>query len=281
MGQVSGDASAITFISTKRKTKEAKLKVFDWNGELLRNFDMERGMNYCSVAMVAKLKGGFASSENGRVVLLHANGEHIIELPSEVGGYKWLSSADGNVLVANDTRAVHTWRLEAPDDVRTISAPKVSDTKLSEGGSQLAGNVDDDVRVWSSADGSPLTAWKSAGLDLFSSSISRDGTRIAAGAGDGTIVVADSGVELHRFENEMIPSSLGFSSHVDRTITRLVCESTVSGGELISPRRSGGSGIICQSKNRVSPTPGYAIGWSLENEAKVGPVGVTARDRSN
>ena len=234
-------------------------------------------LSHCSgsVAMIAKLKGGFASSEGGRVVVRDASGERVVELPGEVGGYKLLSSADGNVIVANNINGLHIWRLDVLDGVLTISFPKVSDARLSEDGSRLAANAGDEVHVWSTIDGSLLTTWKSDGLDLFSSALSRDGTRIAAGAKDGTIVVADanSGVELHRFENEMTPSSMAFSADADRIIAGLMYESTVSGGELISSGTSGsgGSGRIRQSENRISRTPGYAIAWSLENEPPAKP----------
>ncbi len=283
--EISGDRSVITAKWSNRRTKEVELKVFDWDGELLRTIKMEDGARPNSVAMISKLKGGFASAEGGRVVVRDASGKRVVELPGDVGGYKLLSSADGNVVVAKGSGTFHVWKLDAADNVVTINSPESSSAQLSADGARLAAKSGSEVHVWSTADGSLLTTWKSDGLDLFSSALSPDGTLIAAGAKDGTIVVADakSGDELYRFGNEMTPGSIAFSPRLDRIIAGLSYRSTVSGGEAIFPRKVGGhhntqqrdhrrgTGIVRQSENRISRTPGYAIAWSLKSEPAVSP----------
>lgn len=57
----------------------------------------------------------------------------------------------------------------------------------------------------------------------------------------------------------------------EHIIAGLSHESTVSGGELISSSKSGGSGMIRQSKNRITTTSGFGIAWSLKHEPKTSP----------
>lgn len=262
---VSGDRSEIL------AHRKDNVKVLDWEGGLLREWQPDAEMSVRDVVRVPIVKG-FAIAEAG-VSIWDGNGELITRLSEAEGIMDVAASADGEYLAAYNfvDDFITVWPLQRLEDRVKIEGVEALTMQLSADGALVAAGGSSGAYVWRTADGELVTAVEAEGQKATAAALSEDGEKLAVGFETGAVLVVDVATSevVRQFDHGSPPNQILFGPEGVRLAVGLDSEVSVSGGELLlRPKpgetiRRGPGANLRQSDNRISVKPGYGVVWSL------------------
>lgn len=267
---VSGDRSEI--VAYQKLRKNDRVKFFDWEGELLREWTPETEMTIADVVMVPIVKG-FAIANGDGVSLWDGQGELITRLGEDLSVMDVAASADGEYLAAYDFTDdfITVWPLQRLGDIVKIEGVDALTIQLSDDGTLVAASGPAGAYVWRTADGERVTTVEAEGQKATAMALGGDGQQLAVGFETGAVLVVDvaTGEVVKQLDHGSPANQLMFGPEGDRLAVGLDSEATVSGGELLlrpepgeAVRRGPGANLR-QSENRISVKPGFGLVWSL------------------
>lgn len=260
------------------------VKVFDWDGELVRTWIPEAETTVEDVVRVPLVKGFLVAEESG-VSVRHGDGSLIAWLREGDGYVRVATSANGDYVAAYNApeQRVMVWPLQRLRDGVMIQEENLSSVivsrdpsflQLSDDGSLVAVQGQKGAYVWETGDGSLVMAVEpEQELRITAAALSPVGNRLAVGFNNGAIGIFDVATKamVERFDLSNSPSRLMFDPDGNRLAMGLSSTSRVSGGELIFSQRNQDANrayrppsILRQSNNRISRRPGYAMVWSID-----------------
>ncbi len=271
---ISGDRSEIV------AHRKDSVKVFDWNGELLRSWTPDPGTSVRHVVTIPLVKG-FLVAEPAGVSVRQGDGALITWLVEGEGIMQVAAAEAGDYVAAYNFAddQLMAWPLQSLDDGIVIDEVEALAFQLSADGSRLAAGGPQGAYVWQTGDGSPVLAVEPEVLKTTTAVLSLDGSLLAVGFENGSVAVFDVNTRelIRRFDHDRPPNQIMFDPLATSLAVGLDSQTSVSGGELVfrtQPhhdnvpylRDSEGmspGGMLRQSQNRTSVKPGYAIVWSL------------------
>ncbi len=271
--RVSSDRSRI--LARRRDS----VKVLNWDGELLQEWQPEPDKNIQDVVDVPFVNGFLVAEPDG-ASLRKADGSLITPILSGDRIAYVAASANGSHIAAYEPSSdrLFVWPLERLSDGIVIAGqnlqPVIGYLQFSDDGSRLLGRGDGTTYVWQTADGARIATVEATTPRSTYAALNGAGDQLAVGFDNGTVAVfdVDSGEVINHFDHGREPRRMAFDPSGTFLAVGLDSETVVSGGELIFPPRHGDpnargmrpGGTLRQSPNRTSSRPGFAMVWSLE-----------------